>query len=259
MRLFFYISILLFYSIPVRGQIDVSPVETVTLIADRLVGIDNLENIYYLTDNTLYKKTPTGIINYNNLQLGNVSSANAFNPLKVNLFYKEFNTVVVLDNRLSEMFRMNFNELQPLKNLSHISTGNDNTIWLFDQNTQQLENFDYKSNTVRFKTIPVQGEVLDLKSNYNFCWLLTETALLTYNYFGSLLSKNNIEGYTSIEEHNGNLYLLKDNTLFFMANGSSEIRQITSTNLLIKQFLVTDESLYIYDGELLHQYQLKIN
>lgn len=250
---------MLFYPIPVRAQIDVSLVETVSLNADRLVGIDNLGYVYYLRNNTLYKKNSTNTINYNNLQLGNVSSANAFNPLKINLFYMEFNTVVVLDNRLSEMFRMNFNVLQPLKNLSHISTGNDNTIWLFDQNTQQLENFDYKVNTVRFKTLPVQGEVLDLKSNYNFCWLLTETELHTYNYFGSLISKINNDGYTSIEEHNGNLFLLKDNTLFYMANGSSEIQQILIANLLIKQFLVTDESLYIYNGELLHRYQLKMN
>jgi hypothetical protein len=259
MKLLFYISILLYYSIPVRAQIEVSLLETAPLEADRLVNIDNLGNLYYLTDNALYKKSITETINYNNFQLGNVSSANAFNPLKINLFYKEFNTVIILDNRLSEMFKINFNEFHPLKNLSHTSTGNDNTIWLFDQNSQQLENFDYKANSVRVRSLPVQGEVLDLKSNYNFCWLLTERALYIYNYFGSLLSKIDNEGYSSIEEHNGNIYLLKDQSLFFMADGTTEIQPISLANLLIKQFLVTDESLYIYDGESLHRYQLKIN
>jgi hypothetical protein len=259
MKLLFYISILLYSSIPVRAQIEVSLLETTPLEADRLVNIDNLGNLYYLTDNALYKKSITETINYNNFQLGNVSSANAFNPLKINLFYKEFNTVIILDNRLSEMFKINFNEFHPLKNLSHTSTGNDNTIWLFDQNSQQLENFDYKANSVRVRSLPVQGEVLDLKSNYNFCWLLTERALYIYNYFGSLLSKIDNEGYSSIEEHNGNIYLLKDQSLFFMADGTTEIQPISLANLLIKQFLVTDESLYIYDGESLHRYQLKIN
>ena len=258
MRLLFYISILLFFSIPTQAQIEANLVKSVALTADRVIGIDNLESNYYIKDNTLYKATDRNTSNYNNLQLGPISSANAFNSLKINLFYKDFNTVVILDNRLSEMFRLRFNTLQPFKNLTHISTGNDNTIWLFDQNTQQLENYDYKANKVRVTTLPIQGEVLDLKSNYNFCWLLTKTELHTYNYFGSLISKIEHDGYLSIEENNGDLFLLKDNTLFFMAKDSNEIQEVLPPNLLIKQFLVTNESLYIYDGEFLHLYQLKM-
>ena len=130
---------------------------------------------------------------------------------------------------------------------------------MFNQNTQQLENYDYKTNKTRAQSLPIQGEVLDLKSNYNYCWILTKIDIYTYNYFGSLISKMKNDGYTSIEENNGNLFLLKENTLFFMANGTDSIKKILLPNLLIKQFFVTNETLYIYDDEYLHQYQLKMN
>ena len=50
------------------------------------------------------------------------TSADAFNPLKVNLFYKDFNTIAILDNRLAEVFKVDFNSQQPLRLITHVST-----------------------------------------------------------------------------------------------------------------------------------------
>ena len=157
------------------------------------------------------------------------------------------------------MFKIDFNTLQPFKDITHISTGNDNTIWLFNQNTQQLENYDYKTNATRVKTLPIQNEVIDLKSNYNYCWLLTNDYLYTYNYVGSLLSKIKNSGFTKLAQVNGNLILKKENKLFYLAKDTNLFREIKTPKLLINQFFVTNETLYIYDDEFLHQYKLKTN
>jgi len=215
--------------------------------------------LFFIQDNALLQQKKTGTIQYSNLQLGKITSANTFNPLKINLFYKYFNTVVILDNRLSEMFKIEFNTKQPFKDITHISTGNDNTIWLFNQNTQQLENYDYKTNTTRVKALPIQGEIIDLKSNYNFCWLLTKDYLYTYNYVGSLLSKIKNLGFSKLIQTNGNLVLLKGQQLFYLAKNTEQFVEIKIPKLLIKQFLVTNETVYIYDDEFLYQYQLKTN
>jgi len=188
-----------------------------------------------------------------------MTSVDAYNPLKINIFYRDFNTAVVLDNRLAEITRIDFNALTPFRNATHISTGNDNTIWLFNQDMQQLEVYDYKNNFTRFVTLPIQGEVINLVSNYNFCWALTKDYIYTYSYFGSLVSKTENEGYTQISENNENLILLKDNTLFLRVKKEVEIQPLKLPELLIKQFFVTGETLYIYDDEYLHQYQLEIN
>ena len=140
-----------------------------------------------------------------------------------------------------------------------MSTGHDNTIWVFNQNLQKLELFDYKSRTTRAQTVPVQNAVLDLTSNYNSCWLLTENYLYQYNYFGSMVKKIENQGYTALIESNENIFLKKENKLFFMKSNQDEILPIITPNLLINQFLVTNETLYIYNSETLQQFQLKTN
>lgn len=258
MKYTFYI--LLFFSISIFAQesIEAKFIKKTALKADTLILVDNFGTEYYLKNDVFHKKTTGNNITYNNLQLGTLHSANAFNPLKINLFYKDFNTIIILDNRLAEIFKIDFNALSPYKNVTHISTGHDNTIWVFNQDLQKLELFDYKTRTSRAQTVPVQSSVLDLKSNYNFCWLLTENYLYVYNYFGSLVKKVKNNGYTAIVESNENVILKKDNALFYMKSNQDKILPIKTSNLLINQFFVTNETLYIYHIETLHEYQLKI-
>lgn len=223
-----------------------------------IFGVDPFGTMYYTTeDNTFYKKTKDTIVTYSNFQLGEITSANTFNPLKINLFYKDFNTVLILDNRLAEVYKIDFNTVQPYKNVSFVSTGFDNTLWIFNQDLQQLELYDYKSNTIRLKTVPVQSTILDLKSDYNNCYMLTEKYLYIYSYFGSLISKHKNNGYESLAFSKAHLLLKKEDKLYILPKNSAEIKAIEHPNLLINQFLVTNETLYIYDSKILRKYQLK--
>lgn len=252
--------ILCFLSLSVFGQesIEATLIKKMPLEAQALIGIDNFGDIYTIEQATFNKKDKSKTITYSNVQLGNITSANAFNPLKINLFYKNFNTAIILDNRLAEIYKIDFNTKQPYRNVSHVSTGYDNTIWIFNQDNQQLELYDYKANISRVTTLPVQSNVLDIKSDYNYCWLLTENYLYTYNYFGSVISKLKNDGYTEIEEGNGNLILKSGNQLYYMAKDTTVLTPIKLPELLINRFLLTTETLYIYAGETLHQFQLKI-
>jgi hypothetical protein len=239
-----------------QNDIEVRFIEKTKPLEGNLVQIDNFNNLYFIGENALVKQTKDSEFIYNNMQLGQISSVDVFNPLKVNLFYKDFNTVVILDNRLSEIEKINFNLKRPFRNISHISTGNDNAIWCFDQNTQELELFDYRTNATKAKTQPINENVIDITSNYNTCWLLTKSYLYVYNYFGSLLKKLKNVGYTALAESNGNIVLKKGNSLFYLKNNTGSAIPIKLPNLLIKQFFVTNETLYIYDDEFLYHYQL---
>ncbi|WP_299889038.1 hypothetical protein [uncultured Lacinutrix sp.] len=226
--------------------------------ADSIIGIDNFKTVFYTQNNTLIKAKENIFLKYSNVQLGSITSANSFNPLKINIFYKAFNTVILLDNRLAEIYRIDFSQIDTYKNVSHVSTGSDNTIWIFNQDLMQLELYDYKNNTVRAKTLPITTKVIDIASNYNSCWLLTNDYIYHYNYFGSLVSKIKNTGYTSIKESDENLLLKKNNALFYIPKKTEVIKPIDIKNLLINQFLVTNEILYIYTDGLLYQYQLKL-
>lgn len=260
MRYLIYVCFFISTLIYSQESIDATLINSTDIGIDQIVSIDNFETFYYLQNNIIYKQNKDGSsINYSNYQLGEITTANAFNPLKINLFYQDFNLVVILDNRLAEIFKIDFNTIQPYKNVNYVSTGYDNTLWMFNIDFQQLELYDYKTNKTRFSAVPVQSLVLDLESDYNYCWLLTENYLYQYNYFGSMISKIENTGFTELSKSNGHLILKKEDTLYFKHKKKEDITPINLPKLLINQFLLTNETLYIYDLEKLHKYQLKIN
>lgn len=254
-----YIALFLSVSIFAQQEVTLTLIKKTPLTANLVAKADNFDQLYYTKNSRLIKQVKNIKTTYSNIQLGEMTSVDAYNPLKINVFYKDFNTAVILDNRLAEITRIDFNTLPIFRNITHLTTGNDNTVWLFNQDTQQLEVYDYKTNLTRFVTLPIQGEVINLVSNYNFCWALTKNYIYTYSYFGSLISKIENDGYTNISENNENLILLKNNTLFLRVKNETEFKPLILPELLIKQFFVTNETLYIYDDEYLHQYQLEIN
>lgn len=259
MKYTIYLFLLLSCSICAQKAIETSFIKKTDFQSSLIVAIDNFGTTYFINNNIFNKKDTDKTITYNNLQLGNITTANAFNPLKINLFYKDFNTVIILDNRLAEIFKIDFNTLTKYKNVSHVSIGHDNTIWIFNLDNQKLELFDYKTRTTRAQTVPIQSPILDLKSNYNFCYLLTENYLYTYNYFGSLVKKIKNKDYTELAESNGDIILKKKDSLVYLKKGSKTTIPISIPNLLINAFFVTNETLYIYANEILLEYKIKID
>jgi hypothetical protein len=256
MKTFLYI--IFFISISVFGQ---EPIETTfiskaPLDAETIVGLDNFGTIYFIKHNTLYKFDESRNYSYSNVQYGKITTANSFNPLKITIFYEDFNSAIILDNRFAEIIKIDFSSLEFYKNVTFVSTANDNALWLFNQDIQQLELFNYKSNNTLATTLPTQSEALDLISNYNYCWMLTEKFLYKYNYFGSLVYKVKNDGFTSIIEDNEQVYLTKENNLYFFNEAEQVFQLIETPKLLTKQFLVTNETLYIYDSKNLHKFQL---
>ena len=92
-------------SIYAQEQIETTFIDSTYFKVDKVFGVDTFSTIYYSDkNNSFFKKTADTTISYSNFQLGKITSANAFNPLKINLFYRDFNTVVIVDNRLANNF-----------------------------------------------------------------------------------------------------------------------------------------------------------
>ena len=71
-------------------------------------------------------------------------------------------------------------------------------------------------------------------------------------FFIELTKSQNLFG-----ENNDNLILERDQHLLFLDDKTQKITPIKTPELLINQFLVTTETLYIYDSKILHEFQLK--
>ena len=65
--------------------------------------VDNIGNLYTVNGEELLKYLPSGkfFTRYSNLKLGNISSVDATNPLKLFLYYRDFQQIVFLDDQLS--------------------------------------------------------------------------------------------------------------------------------------------------------------
>ena len=238
-------------------------VSKVPLSADRFIGMDNYKNIYFIKDRVINKQGPKGNFLFNDLQLGRITSVDIINPLKVIVFYQDTNTVVMLDNKLSEIERINFNNLPQFMNVSTATNAGNKNLWLFNVDTQQLELYNYSAKLQTVVSQPFPGKLLSQASNFNYCFTLTEKKLLAFNIYGSILNEVASEGYEKIIQQNENLVALKDNSLYYLPDFakrnvdiSRETTKLELPEMEIKDLQLSNDILYIYDGKNLHAFTL---
>ena len=61
-------------------------------------------------------------------------------------------------NKLSEIDRINFNSIYEFINSSHVAIAANTNLWVFNLNSQQLELYDYRSQSKRILSQPINGE-----------------------------------------------------------------------------------------------------
>ncbi|MDC7994561.1 hypothetical protein [Altibacter sp. HG106] len=248
-------TILLLSSMLTHSQ-ELKLVASVPLVADQFIGIDAYDNTYFVQDMALRKEGPLGSFVFQDFQLGPLASVDIINPLNVVLFFEEANTVVFLDNRLNEIERLNFNTLTEFTNVGKVTNAGNNRLWLFNIDTQQLELYNYRSGRKTVVSQPFRGSVLEQASDFNYCYVLTDTSLYAFNIYGSILWKRPMEVATHVLQQDENLLLVSNGSLQWYPEGSSEPQAVYTPEINIKDLQLTVDFLYIYDGKKLHSFTL---
>ena len=262
MRLLYF---LLFLSFQISIGQTITLESSTPLIADRFIGIDNYNNTYFLKDRVLHKEGDDGSFIYNALQLGRISSVDIINPLKVVVFFQDTNTVVLLDNKLSEIERISFNNLSQFLNVGTATTAGSNSLWIFNIDTQQLEVYNFKSKMQTVVSQPFPGKLLSQASNFNYCFVLTKKKLRAFNVYGSILNEADSKDYEKIVQQNENLVAIKGDSLYYIPNFAkhndeifSETIKLELPEITIKDLELSNDFLYIYDGKNLHTFTLTL-
>lgn len=236
---------------------------SVKLNADTFIGFDGYENLYFIKNKVLYKHGKEGEFRFNTLNLGQISSVDIINPLKIAMFFQETNTAVLLDNKLNEIERINFNKIHPVLNAASATTASNNSLWIFNSDTQQLELFNYKSKTRTTVSQPFTGTAISQASNFNYCFILTSKRLRAFNIYGSFLNQIEIDDFERVREDKENVLLLKENTLYYISdfakrkmNKNTELLPLESFETTIRDFQLVNDFVYIYDGKELHTFKL---
>lgn len=106
---------------------------------------DNLGNAYLLNGNILEKYDAEGNLlkNYSNKNLGTITSVDVNNPLKILLFYKSFQQILVLDNMLAPSGNSVSLDALGYNQSSLSCSSHDNGFWIFSQQNSELLRFDH--------------------------------------------------------------------------------------------------------------------
>tara|TARA_R110000787_G_scaffold183014_1_gene294991 strand:+ start:128 stop:898 length:771 start_codon:yes stop_codon:yes gene_type:complete len=252
-----YFILFILFPVLVWSQ-QISLVETTPLDADTFVGIDSYNDTFYIKDQVLYKKTSVGLFNFKDFQLGEIYSVDIVNPMNVAVYYQDFNTVVLLDNKLSEIERINFNNISEFINSSQSKVAANNSLWVFNMDSQQLELYNYRSKSKILVSQPINGEVLSIASNFNYCFVLTESKIRAYNIYGSLLAELNNEGFQKIVQLSQNIIALKYNELYYIDKETREITKMKTPEINIKDLQLTQDFLYIYHENKISTFKLTL-
>lgn len=224
------------------------------LKADVFFGVDQFDNTYYGLDNVLYKTTPSKTYQYQNLALGTISSVSIYNPLEIVVFYRDFNTVVILDKALNEIQKIPFLN----KNITLVAKAGKNQLWLYNDDDQQLELYNYQTKTTIAKSQP-QGIVLpfELKATANFAWIETFDKLLVFNNYGNLVNTYTFD-FDDFTLLNNDSVLFNFNSEFFLADKNIQENRL-KVSFKIENTSFANDKLYLFFNNRIFIYQLLKN
>ncbi|WP_339611231.1 hypothetical protein [uncultured Planktosalinus sp.] len=239
-----------------QGSFTLEPVEQFPLKANRFIGVDHLGSYYSVSNNTLFKKAGTEVFQYKDFQLGVPGAVDLLNPLKITLFYPAYQTAVILDNKLNEIKRISFAMKPPFLNIKNATTANDNRLWVFNEDSQQLELYNFRDQINKVLSRPISETYQGQLSDYNYCYVFTETQLRLYNIYGSLLRRISLENIEKSSLSGERLMVLSDKQLNLFSQQLEQKDAVKTPEITIKDLFLSGEFLYIYDGEIIHKMKL---
>lgn len=183
----------------------------------RYMGTDAFGWKYTIKDNEFLKEKDGRTLKYRTLSLGEIYKVDIQNPLQLVLFYRKFNTVVLLDNQLNETSRINFSNLaQPLV-AEAAGLASQNRLWIYDINTQQLGLYDLVKSSFKTLTPPFTDNIKYYQNDYNyFYWIDATGKCFMVNLFGNVGFLGQVPAYDQVQiVSSKELIIKKENGLYF--------------------------------------------
>jgi hypothetical protein len=233
-------------------------ISTQKLAIDEFVGFDSLENLYFITNNTFFKKNKQDLWQYKNLSAGKISRVDLQNPLKIVLFYENFNTVITLDNQLSETQKINFSEIQIPILVTATGIASQNRLWIYNSLTQQIGLFDYLKNTFQSITSSFQGSLKYYSSDFNtFQWIDEKLNWYSCDVFGKITSLGIAPDFDQIQfGTNQEIVFSKDGNLFVLDLKKHKIYPIENIEKSFKKLFYKDQILSIFTNQEITNYKI---
>jgi hypothetical protein len=234
--------------------------ENIEVKADSFIGYDNFGALYYIKDNVFQKVKDGESLEYKNLSLGKITRVDLQNPLKIMLFYEDFNTIVTVDNQLNETQKINFSEISEPLIATAAGMASQNRFWIYNSLTQQLGLFDYLKNTFTFIAPPVNGNIKAYDADFNdFQWVDDQNNWFSCDVYGKVRSLGKIP-------QSDRLIFAGKDVIVFSADGGLYLYElkndkryhIENIDKSIQSFFFKDQILSIFTNRGITNYKIHI-
>ncbi len=237
-----------------------SPINHINSDADQFLGYDSFGYYYTIKNDVFFKTNDQQSLEYKNISLGKITKIDLQNPLKIVLFYENFNTVVLLDNQLNETQKINFSE-----NTTPIivtATGNaaQNQLWIYNSLTNQIGLYDYLKKEYRSISTSFPENIKYYQSDFNtFYWIDQKNNWYSCDLFGKITLKGKIPDFDLIAITNNNQFVIsKNNRLIYQEIENNQRFEIQVLEKTFKNFYYKDQILSIFTSKGITNYKIII-
>ena len=225
---------------------------------DVFLGFDNQQNNYSIKSNILIKNSETITYQYNNLGLGKITRVDFQNPLQIVVFYKNFNTVVLLDNQLNEIKKIDFNLKSTPVTLEAVALSSQNQIWIYDSISSKIGL--YNVNTYAFKWIStmLENPISYYESDYtHFYWTDVNLSLYRISIYGTIEKLVILPKFEAIQlTKSNNLIYQIEHQLYYYDLTSKSSSKIAIDEKIISKFFFRDGILSIFTQNEITNYKI---
>jgi len=259
-KIFLVLLLISWYGFGQVEKLVPTPTETIPFNGDTFIGFDGLNNCLYLKDNVLYKKSDSVLLQYQNISLGKITKVDILNPLKVIVFYEEFNTVMVLDNLLNEIQKVEFTKFEPPVMASAIGISGQNKLWIFNSLSQQIGLYDLNSNTYKNIGTPIEDGITYYQTDFNyFQWIDKQNNWNTCTVYGRIFNNGKVESSAEKQLLENNKILFSNlNRLFIRDRNLNKLYEIEIVEKSFKKFYYKDQILSIFTEQGITNYKITI-
>ena len=229
-----------------------------TLKADEFIGFDSYNSCYYIEKNVLYKKQNDKIYQYQNVQFGKISKVDLVNPLKILIFYADFNSVVVLDNQFNEIQTISFSSLENPVLVSAVGLSIQNKLWIYSASYQQIGLYELASKKINYINVPIKEKFVFYQSDLNyFNWIDSNSNWYTTNLFGNVVSNGTVNSIEKLQIIN-DTYLMyqKDNAVFLENRLTKNEYKINNIENSFDKMFYKDQILSIFTNHKILRYKI---
>jgi hypothetical protein len=231
-----------------------------SLSADQFLGYDQFGFYFSIKNNVLSKTKKDEFFEYKNISLGKPTKVDIQNPLKIMLFYENFNTIILLDNQLNETQKINLSENDVPIMATASGIASQNRLWIYNSLTQQIGLFDYLKNTFLSITPSLQGNLKYYESDFNtFQWMDNNLNWYSCDIFGKITTLGKVTDFEQIQVINDHTILfLKDKKLQLQDIKNNTICPIQNVDKSFKNFYYKDQILATFTNQGITNYKITI-